>query len=53
MDTDAHAPARFRYVDFSIAGSGLMGGMRLARHLRGTLGRNKIETLDAFCCDCN
>jgi NTE family protein len=35
----------FRYVDFSIAGSGLMGGMRLARHLRGTLGRTKIETL--------
>jgi NTE family protein len=33
----------FRYVDFSIAGSGLMGGMRLARHLRGTLGRTKTR----------
>jgi len=34
-----------RYLDFSLSGSGLINGMRLARHLEGTLGRTKIETL--------
>ncbi len=35
----------FRYIDFSLTGSGLISGIRLARHLETTLGRTKIETL--------
>jgi NTE family protein len=35
----------FRYIDVSLTGSGLITGMRLARHLETTLGRTKIETL--------
>ena len=35
----------FRYLDFSLSGSGLLGGMRLAQHLEQTLGRTKIEML--------
>ncbi len=35
----------FRYLDFSLSGSGLLGGIRLAQHLEQTLGRTKIEML--------
>jgi NTE family protein len=35
----------FRYIDVSLSGSGLISGMRLARHLESTLGRTRIETL--------
>lgn len=34
-----------RYLDVSFSGSGLINGMRLARHLETSLGRTKIETL--------
>jgi NTE family protein len=34
-----------QYLDVSLSGSGLIGGMRLARHLEQTLGRTKIESL--------
>ncbi len=34
-----------RYLDVSLSGSGLINGMRLARHLETSLGRTKIETL--------
>ena len=34
-----------RYLDFSLSGSSLINGMRLARHLEDTLGRTKIEAL--------
>jgi NTE family protein len=34
-----------RYLDFSLSGSGLINGIRLARHLEGGLGRIKIEAL--------
>jgi NTE family protein len=34
------------YLDVSLSGSGLINGMRLARHLEATLGRTKIEALD-------
>jgi NTE family protein len=34
-----------RYLDVSLSGSGLINGVRLARHLETSLGRTKIETL--------
>ena len=34
-----------RYLDLSLSGSGLINGMRLARHLEDSLGRIKIEAL--------
>ena len=34
-----------RYLDFSLTGSSLINGMRLARHLEESLGRTKIEAL--------
>jgi NTE family protein len=34
------------YLDVSLSGSGLINGVRLARHLETTIGRTKIEDLD-------
>jgi NTE family protein len=35
------------YLDVSLSGSGLINGVRLARHLEATIGRTKIEELGA------